>query len=145
LLSGNRVDDMSKLTDDDVELIPLDRCISKIWKYFGFPEKDGQYLERDKWKHNEVTCCVCSKQFKYCGNTSNMRLHLSATHPNDFASMEKENEACLNLSKKVPANRVTVKPWLQECSSNFLLCLRHRSHLPRIHGGRCRQILHATF
>ena len=94
-------DDTSELTDDDVELIPLERCTSKIWKYFGFPGKDGQYLERDKRKCNEVACCVCSKRFKYCGNTSNMRLHLSTAHPSDFASMEKEEkEACLDLSKK---------------------------------------------
>ena len=94
-------DDTSELTDDDVELIPLERCTSKIWKYFGFPGKDGQYLERDKRKCNEVACCVCSKRFKYCGNMPNMRLHLSTMHPSDFASMEKEEkEACLDLSKK---------------------------------------------
>jgi len=92
-------DDTSELTDDHVELIPLEGCTSKIWKYFGFPGKDRQFGEgQDKRKCNEVTCCVCSKQFKYCGNTSNMQLHLSTAHPSDFASMEKE--ACLNLSKK---------------------------------------------
>jgi len=37
-----------------------------------------------------------------------MRLHLSTTHPSDFASMEKEEkEACLNLSKK---RRQQIKP-----------------------------------
>ena len=30
----------------ETELIPLEGCSSKIWKYFGFPGKDGQYIER---------------------------------------------------------------------------------------------------
>ena len=61
MLSGNMADETCELISDDaseVELIPLEGCTSKIWKYFGFPGKDGQYLERDKRKRNEVTCCV---------------------------------------------------------------------------------------
>ena len=53
-------------------------------------DPDREYIEKDKRKRNKVTCAVCSKRFKDCGNTSNMRLHLSNAHPNDFALMEKE-------------------------------------------------------
>ena len=77
----------------ETELIPLEGASSKIWKYFGFPGKDGQYIERDKRKRNEVTCGRCKKRFKYNGNTSNMRSHLSAVHPSDFAAMEKEDNS----------------------------------------------------
>ena len=35
---------------EETELIPLEGASSKIWKYFGFPGKDGQYTERDKQK-----------------------------------------------------------------------------------------------
>ena len=95
------------VSDDDTrrdELIPLEGASSKIWKYFGFPGKDGQYIERDKRKRNEVTCGRCKKRFKYNGNTSNMRSHLSAVHPSDFAAMEKEDN-----SRKRPRISTTIK------------------------------------
>ena len=84
---GTRRDDSQS---GETELIPLEGASRKISKYFGFPGKDGQYIERDKRKRNEVTCGRCKKRFKYTGNTSNMRSHLSAVHPSDFAVMEKE-------------------------------------------------------
>ena len=36
------------------ELLPLEGAISGIWRFFGFPAKDGQIVEKDK-KRNEVT------------------------------------------------------------------------------------------
>ena len=81
-------------------MIPLEGCTSKIWRYFGFPGKDGQLLEKDKRKHNEVTCRVCSKKFKYCGNTSNMRLRLNTFHPNYFVMTEKEESKANSSSLK---------------------------------------------
>ena len=63
-------------------------------------------MERDKRKRNEVTCRVCNKRFKYCGSTSNMRLHLNIAHPSDFALMKKEeNEAGSTSSKKEVASK----------------------------------------
>ena len=110
-VTENMADDTSEIFDDkvgvtEVELIPLEGCTSKIWRYFGFPGKDRQFLEKDKRKRNEVTCRVCSKRFKYCGNTSNMRLHLNTVHPNDFATMEKEeSEADSSSSKRKAASK----------------------------------------
>ena len=54
-------DDVSASDVCEDELIPLEGCTSKIWKYFGFLGKDGQYAERDKRKCNEVTCRICTK------------------------------------------------------------------------------------
>ena len=91
----------------ETELIPLEGCSNKIWKYFGFPSKDGQYIERDKRKQNEVTCGRCWKRFKYNGNTLNMRSHLSSLHPSDFTAMEiEEKEAD---SGKRPRAVTTIK------------------------------------
>ena len=65
--------------------------------------KDGQFVERDKRKRNKVTCRVCNKRFKYCGNTSNIWLHLNIAHPSDFT--QEENEASSTLSKKKAASK----------------------------------------
>ena len=60
-VSRNMMDDTDEIFDDkigisEVELIPLEGCTSKIWRYFRFPGKDGQFLEKDKRKCNEVKC-----------------------------------------------------------------------------------------
>ena len=65
---------MCELVDGDisvskVELIPLEGFTSKIWR---FPGKNGQFVESDKRKRNEVTFRVCNKRFKYYGNISNI-------------------------------------------------------------------------
>ena len=40
--SRNMADDASEeMEHDSVELIPLEGCSSKIWKFFEFPGKDG--------------------------------------------------------------------------------------------------------
>ena len=93
---------------EDTKLIPLEGASSKIWKYFGFPGKDGQLTERDKRKRNEVICSCCRKRFKYNGNTSNMRSHLNTVHPSDFAAMEKEDNAgCSGLSSSTVKSKRT--------------------------------------
>jgi len=84
--------------------LTLEGVSSKIWKYIGFPTKNGQYIERDKWKQNEIICGGCRKWFKYNGNTSNVRSHLSSVHPSDFAVMEKEEN-----STKRPRISTTIK------------------------------------
>ena len=55
------VDDINASDVGEVELIPLEGCTSKIWKYFGFLVKMD-----NKWSeilgHNKVTYCVCTKR-----------------------------------------------------------------------------------
>ena len=35
---------------DLLELVPLESSTSPIWKFFGFPSRDGKVLESDKKK-----------------------------------------------------------------------------------------------
>ena len=61
-----------------------------------------------------------------------MRLYLSSAHSTEFASMEKEeNDACSSLSKRKGASKSSCSEALDtgEYSSNFQLCLRHRSQM----------------
>ena len=51
------------VTDDhELELLPLLGSKISVWHYFGFPAKEGQFLEEDK-KRQHVYCKVCKKQF----------------------------------------------------------------------------------
>ena len=47
------------MQEDRTELLPLEGCSSAIWKYFGFPSRDGKFLEPDKRKRTSVNCKVC--------------------------------------------------------------------------------------
>ena len=51
-----------KMVDNELELLPLPGSKSTIWGFFGFPAKDGQFIEKDKKKRNEL---VCKKRFTY--------------------------------------------------------------------------------
>ena len=33
-----------------MELLPLQGCTSRVWQYFGFPARDGRFVEPDKKK-----------------------------------------------------------------------------------------------
>ena len=50
-----------------------------MYGVFGFPAKDGQFVEKDK-KRNEVTCKLCFQVLKCASNTTNMRFHLQTHH-----------------------------------------------------------------
>ena len=69
------------------ELLPLEGAINGIWRFFGFPAKDGQFLEKDKKKRNEVTCKLCFQVLKYASNTTNMRFHLQTHHHREYAAI----------------------------------------------------------
>jgi len=118
----------------ETELLPLEGCSSKIWKYFGFPAKDGQYIERDKRKRNEVTCGRCKKRFKYNGNTSNMRSHLSALHPSDFAAMEREEkEDTSDASRNRPRVQTSIKSKSIPVENQLPALFEARQPLPKGH------------
>jgi len=46
------------MADVGLELLPLlaSKSKSAIWAFFGFPVKDGQFIEKEKKKRNEVIC-----------------------------------------------------------------------------------------
>jgi len=50
-----------KMAENEMELLPLPGSKSVVWGYFGFPVKDGHFLEQDKKKRNEVVCKNCKK------------------------------------------------------------------------------------
>ena len=36
--------------EDPLELLPLENSTSPVWKFFGFPSRDGKIIESDKKK-----------------------------------------------------------------------------------------------
>lgn len=73
---------------------------STYWKYFGFPGNDNQEI----LTKNKVVCTLCNKVISYNKNTSNLRTHLFAKHPEKLFGMNNVN----NHSE--PASPVTKKP-----------------------------------
>ena len=47
------------------ELLPLEGAVSAVWKYFGFPARNGKFLEPDKKKRKQVHCKICRCVFSY--------------------------------------------------------------------------------
>ena len=43
-------------TTSDCELLQLDKATSAVWHYFGFPAREGKFIEPDKKK--EIGCAV---------------------------------------------------------------------------------------
>ena len=74
------VDDFSTNDVAEVELVSLERFSSKIWKYFGFLGKNGQY----KRKHDEVMYCNVNNIAET--HLIIMSLQLSSAHPTEVAS-----------------------------------------------------------
>ena len=67
------------MADSEVELLPLPGSKSAIWAFYGFPAKDGQFIEKNK--RNEVVCKMCKERFSYTGSTTNLITHLRYNHP----------------------------------------------------------------
>ncbi|XP_041862941.1 E3 SUMO-protein ligase ZBED1-like [Melanotaenia boesemani] len=49
-----------------------------VWLYFGFKPSESNIEELDKTK---AVCKLCDIEVKYCGNTTNLRNHLTRHHP----------------------------------------------------------------
>ena len=80
-----------------------------MWKYFGFPAKNGKYIEGDKKKRMKVCCKLCYKSIKYSGNTSNLRAHLKQDHKKDFlVLLEAEKEKLKASSSANSSEQPTV-------------------------------------
>ena len=61
------------------EPLSLPGATSGVWTHFGFPAKDGTFLETDNKKRSHVHYRICDKKVKYCGNTTNLRVHLRSS------------------------------------------------------------------
>ena len=58
------------------ELLPLEGSSSAVWKYFGFPSKDGK-ITVEKKKRTEVHCKICTKVLKYnCSGLTELIVHV---------------------------------------------------------------------
>ena len=68
----------------ETDLLPFEGATSAVWSYFGFPDKDGKFVEPDKRKRMSVHCKLCAKVVKYTGNTTNLRFHLERSHRPQF-------------------------------------------------------------
>jgi len=82
------------MADMELELLPLPASKSKsaIWGFFGFPAKDGQFIEKEKKKRNEVICKKCKKRFTYTGSTTNLISHLRYNHPTDYTTFVEQQQ-----------------------------------------------------
>ena len=82
-----------KMADSECELLPLSRSKSAIWAFFGFPAKDGQFIEQDtcKRKRKEVICKTCRKEFPYTGSTTNLISHLRNNHTKEYTTMMQQS------------------------------------------------------
>ena len=75
---------LSLLHGESLELLRLEGAMSRVWDHFGFPAKNGKFIEPDKKKRKQVNCKLCSQDFLYVGNTTNMWQHLKESHPGQF-------------------------------------------------------------
>ena len=92
-MATTRASSCVKIVEDATDLLSLEGSTSEVWKHFGFPAKNGKYIEADKKKRVKVCCKLCKKSLKYCRNTSNLRAHLEQDHKKDFeALLEAEAE-----------------------------------------------------
>ena len=72
------------MEEDSLELLPLENSTSCVWKFFGFPSRDGRIIESDKKKRKRVICKLCKRDYSYVGNTSNLWQHLEESHIEEF-------------------------------------------------------------
>ena len=94
-----------KMADNEPELLPLPGSKSVIWVFFGFPAKDGLFIEKEKKKRNKVVCKKCKKRFAYTGSTTNLISHLCYNHSMNcttFAEQQQQQQGNQSASKQPP-------------------------------------------
>lgn len=86
---------------------------STYWKYFGFPGNDNlEILTKSR-----VVCTICNKVISYNKNTSNLRTHLVAKHPekmfelNNLDRMKTQNETLpvITLQEASKPRKLSIK------------------------------------
>ena len=91
--------------------------------------KDGQFVEKDKKKRNEVKCKLCFQVLKHASNTTNMRFHLQTHHHREYAAMESQDRARpASSGSSTSAGSSHVQPTLVESfkAQTLLLHISHR-------------------
>ncbi|XP_055376629.1 uncharacterized protein LOC129608885 [Condylostylus longicornis] len=59
---------------------------STYWRYFGFPADDNSQIVTK----NKILCVLCNTAIVYNKNTTNLRTHLVAKHPDEFIAIAQE-------------------------------------------------------
>ena len=70
--------------DTLAEFLPLEKAKSPVWRFFGFPSRSGEYVEKDKRRRKEVFCTLCKLRLNYTGSTTNMIVHLQYRHVAEY-------------------------------------------------------------
>ena len=70
--------------DTVTEFLPLEMAKSPVWRFFGFPSRSGEYVEKDKRRRKEVFCTLCKLPLHYTGSTTNMIVHLQYRHVAEY-------------------------------------------------------------
>ena len=81
-------------TTSDCELLQLDKAANAVCQYFGFLPRKG-FIEPDKKKRNMVCCKLCSHDFSYVGNTTNMWQHLKEAHTSVYVNAKSSGEGAV--------------------------------------------------
>ena len=92
-------DDIEIVEDyaDDDEYLLLEKTKGPVWKHFGFKAKDGQFVEKDKWKRTTVYCTICKNPLPYKGNMTNLMVHLQYHHRAEFEEVRSAGERNCNF------------------------------------------------
>jgi hypothetical protein len=78
---------------EEFDLLPLEGSKSSVWSYFGFPAKEGEFLEKNKKKRQPVYCKLCRKQLNYVGNKTNQLVHLKNHHTAEYCEWQTAEKA----------------------------------------------------
>ena len=93
---------------------------SKVWQYFGFVV-DGSGTISNK---THVTCVVCEKTIRYCGNTTNLSYHLKQYHPEEFSKTCTGKQGSSSAGKHSSlANQSSITEYLTKATP-----YKHNSH-----------------
>ena len=103
------------------EYLPLEKAKSPVWRFFGFPARDGKFLESNKKKRQSVYCKLCKQVLSYKGNTTNMLVHLQYYHKGEYS----------DISSKTTVNAGRMSTQLQEGQRSITEAFEQLSPIPR--------------
>ena len=78
---------ISSSSNNTSEYLPLEKAKSQVWKYFGFPARSGEFIQKVKCLHKEVFCKFFQQSLSYKGNTTNMIVHLQYCHAAEYSEL----------------------------------------------------------
>ena len=98
---------------EEFDLLPLEGSKSSVWSYFGFPAKEGKFLEKNKKSRRHVYCKLCRKQLNYVRNTTNQLIHLKNHHTAEYCEWQVAEKAKQGLKAVQSSKQPSIKDALQ--------------------------------